>query len=33
MAGVRDAFGNQWWLATHFEDVSAEEAERRQTAR
>jgi PhnB protein len=30
MAGVRDAFGNQWWLATHIEDVSAEEAERRQ---
>jgi PhnB protein len=33
MAGVKDAFGNQWWLATHFEDVSAEEAERRQAAR
>jgi PhnB protein len=32
MAGVRDVFGNQWWLATHFEDVSAEEAERRQAA-
>ena len=32
MAGVKDAFGNQWWLATHFEDVSAEEAERRQAA-
>jgi PhnB protein len=30
MAGVRDAFGNQWWIATHIEDVSAEEAERRQ---
>ena len=30
MAGVRDPFGNQWWIATHFEDVSAEEAERRQ---
>jgi PhnB protein len=30
MAGVKDGFGNQWWIATHFEDVSAEEAERRQ---
>jgi PhnB protein len=33
MAGVKDAFGNQWWIATHFEDVSAEEAERRMAAR
>ena len=24
-AGVADAFGNQWWLATHIEDVSPEE--------
>jgi PhnB protein len=30
MAGVRDGFGNQWWLATHIEDVSPEEAQRRQ---
>jgi uncharacterized glyoxalase superfamily protein PhnB len=28
-AGVRDAFGNQWWLATHVEDVSPEEIGRR----
>ncbi len=26
---VLDRFGNQWWLATHAEDVSPEEAERR----
>ena len=30
--GVRDAFGNQWWLATHVEDVSPEEMRRRQEA-
>jgi PhnB protein len=30
MAGVRDGFGNRWWLATHIEDVSPEEAQRRQ---
>jgi PhnB protein len=30
MAGLRDGFGNQWWLATHIEDVSPEEAQRRQ---
>lgn len=23
--GVKDAFGNQWWLATHVEDVSPSE--------
>lgn len=28
-AGVKDAFGNQWWIATHIEDVSQEELERR----
>ena len=28
-AGVKDAFGNVWWLATHVEDVSAEEMQRR----
>ncbi|MFQ5908974.1 MAG: VOC family protein [Thermoplasmata archaeon] len=28
-AGVKDAFGNVWWLATHVEDVSAEELQRR----
>src|SRR6266540_5082205 len=31
-AGVRDHFGNQWWLATHVEDVSMEEMQRRQAA-
>ena len=29
MAGVRDAAGNEWYFATHVEDVSPEEAERR----
>lgn len=24
IAGVKDIFGNQWWVATHVEDVSAE---------
>ena len=28
-AGVKDAFGNVWWLATHVEDVSPEEMQRR----
>lgn len=28
-AAVGDAFGNQWGIATHIEDVSAEETERR----
>lgn len=27
--GVVDSFGNQWWLGTHVEDVSAEELQRR----
>jgi uncharacterized glyoxalase superfamily protein PhnB len=31
-AGIRDAFGNQWWLATHIEDVPPEEMERRAAA-
>ena len=31
-AGVKDTFGNQWWMATHIEDVSAEELERRAAA-
>jgi len=26
---VEDAFGNQWWIATHLEDVTPEEMERR----
>jgi uncharacterized glyoxalase superfamily protein PhnB/uncharacterized damage-inducible protein DinB len=32
-AGVRDASGNEWWMATHREDVSPEEAQRRAHAR
>ena len=31
-AGIKDRFGNQWWLATHVEDVSPEEMQRRQAA-
>lgn len=31
-AGVKDQFGNQWWIATHIEDVSAEEMARRSEA-
>jgi PhnB protein len=30
--GVVDAWGNQWWIATHKEDVSPEEIRRRMTA-
>lgn len=29
MGGVRDAFGNQWYLATHVEDVSDDEMAKR----
>ncbi len=28
-AGVRDSFGNVWWIGTHKEDVSKEELQRR----
>ena len=28
-AGVRDPFGNEWWVGTHIEDVSDEELRRR----
>lgn len=28
-AGVRDSFGNTWWISTHVEDVSPEEMQRR----
>ena len=28
-AGVKDPFGNLWWIATHIEDVSPEELDRR----
>jgi PhnB protein len=31
-AGVEDSQGNQWWLATHIEEVSLEELERRAAA-
>ena len=31
-SGVEDAFGNQWWIATHIEDVTPEEMERRAKA-
>lgn len=30
--GVEDAFGNQWWIAKHIEDVSPEELEQRAKA-
>jgi PhnB protein len=30
--GVKDACGNQWWIATHIEDVSPEELARRAAA-
>ena len=28
-AGVKDPSGNQWWIATHVEDVAPEEIQRR----
>lgn len=28
-AGVRDPFGNSWWIGTHQEDVSPEEVQKR----
>ena len=28
-AGVRDFAGNEWWIATHIEDVAPDELERR----
>lgn len=31
-AGVQDKFGNRWWLATHVEDVPADEMEKRAAA-
>lgn len=33
MAGVEDVAGNQWWIATHVEDVAPEEMERRMKQR
>jgi PhnB protein len=32
-AGVKDAAGNIWWIATHIEDVSPEELQQRVEAR
>ncbi len=32
-AGVKDSNGIQWWIATHVEDVSAEEMQRRNEER
>lgn len=31
-AAVQDPFGNQWWIATHVEDVSPKELEKRMKA-
>jgi uncharacterized glyoxalase superfamily protein PhnB len=31
-AGVQDASGNMWWIATHVEDVLPEEMEKRAAA-
>jgi len=31
-AGVKDVAGNHWWIATHIEDVSPEEIEKRAAA-
>ena len=31
-AGVKDSLGNSWWIATHQEDVSREELDRRAKA-
>lgn len=28
-AGIKDEWGNQWWVATHIEDVSEDEINRR----
>ena len=30
--GVKDAFGNHWWIATHKEDISPEEMQKRSAA-
>ena len=32
-AGVQDPWGNQWWIATHLEDVDEAEVQRRMAAR
>ena len=31
-AGIQDPDGNKWWIATHIEDVSAEELDKRAQA-
>ncbi len=31
-SGLEDAWGNQWWLATHIEDISPNDLERRAAA-
>lgn len=31
-AGIKDAWNNQWWIATHIEDVSPEEINKRAEA-
>jgi PhnB protein len=31
-SGVKDQFGNYWWIATHFEDVAPEEIQKRAEA-
>jgi len=31
--GVKDAWGNQWWMATHREELTSEEIARRAAAR
>jgi PhnB protein len=31
MAGITDPAGNQWWMATHIEDLSPEDMKRRET--
>jgi PhnB protein len=33
VGGVQDPSGNQWWMATHVEDVSPEEMARREASR
>jgi PhnB protein len=33
VGAVRDLTGNQWWIATHKEEMSSEEMTRRATAR
>ena len=33
LGGVRDPAGNTWWIATHIEDVSPQEVERRMAER